>query len=100
MKRLLLLIIPILLVILVSACSSHKKHHNTDMPDAKSFNAHFGDMDANGDDLVNAADFAVFAECYEGPNGTPPEICGVFDFNGDAVIDLQDYAAFQEAAGS
>ena len=29
------------------------------MPDPQSYNAHFGDMDANGDDFVNWEEFSA-----------------------------------------
>jgi hypothetical protein len=59
MKHSLFLIISIVLVLLTAGCSSHKKYHGTDMPDPQAFNAHFGDMDANGDGLVNWEEFAA-----------------------------------------
>ena len=59
MKRSLLFAISIALIMLVAGCSSHKNHHGTDMPDPHSYNAHFGDMDTNGDDLVNWEEFSA-----------------------------------------
>jgi hypothetical protein len=60
-----------------------------------------GDADQDGD--VDAADFAVLAECLAGPGNvpTPPppmtvEDClAVFDFDEDGDVDLCDFAGFR-----
>lgn len=48
------------LLVLLAACAGKTSYHKTPMPDPKTFKAHFGDMDANGDDLVNWDEFKAF----------------------------------------
>lgn len=93
MKRLLLLIIQIFLVVLVVGCSSHKKHHNTDLPDPRSFNAHFGDMDANGDDFVNWEEFAAHFQ------NADQNVFNAIDLNQDGNIDHDEWHEFKAAHG-
>ena len=93
MKRLLLITIPIVLVMLTVGCSSHKKHHSTDIPDPQSFNAHFGDMDANGDDLVNWEEFAAHFQ------NADQKVFNAIDLNQDGNIDHDEWHEFKAAHG-
>jgi hypothetical protein len=93
MKRILLLIFTIFLVMLVAGCSSHKKHHNVDLPDPQSFNAHFGDMDANGDDLVTWEEFSAHFQNAE------QKVFNAIDLNQDGHIDHDEWHEFKEAHG-
>jgi hypothetical protein len=71
MKRLLLLIIPIVLIMLTVGWSSSKKHHSSAMPDPQTFNAHFGDMDADGNDLVSWDEFSAHFRMQSRKYSTP-----------------------------
>ena len=93
MRRSLLFTISIALVMLVVGCSSHKKHHATDMPDPHSFNAHFGDMDTNGDALVDWEEFSAHFENAE------KEVFDTIDLNQDGHIDHDEWHAFKAAHG-
>jgi hypothetical protein len=93
MKRLLLITIPIVLVMLAVGCSSGKKHHSTAMPDPQSFNAHFGDMDANGDDLVNWEEFAAHFK------NADQKVFNAIDLNQDGNIDHDEWHEFKAAHG-
>ena len=63
------------------------------MPDPKSFNAHFGDMDTGGDDLVNWEEFKAFF-----PQAVP-EVFQAIDLNGDKLLDHDEWHAFKDAHG-
>jgi hypothetical protein len=52
-----------------------------------------GDFDSDGD--VDAADFAPFTTCQQGPAAARSLACVSFDFDEDADVDLRDIAAFQ-----
>lgn len=91
MKRLLLLTIPIIFVMLAVGCSSGKKHHSSAMPDPKSFNAHFGDMDADGDDLVSWEEFSANFQNAE------HKVFKAIDLNQDGNIDHDEWHKFKEA---
>jgi hypothetical protein len=51
--------------------------------------------DLNGDDVVDAADFAAFSVCLMGPDIAVAGGCVVADFDFDLDADLADFAAFQ-----
>jgi len=93
MKRRFLLIILMVLVMLIAGCSSHKKYHSKDMPDPGAYNAHFGDMDANGDDLVNWKEFKAHFENAE------QKVFDAVDLNQDGSIDHDEWHAFKAAHG-
>ena len=61
-----------------------------------------GDVDGDGD--ADLYDYAVFADCMNGPGvSTPPGACtqqqfDKADLQGDADVDLQDFAYFQSVS--
>ena len=91
MKRLWLLTILIIFVALAVACSGSKKHHKSDMPDTQSYNAHFGDMDTDGDELVNWEEFAAYFQHAE------KIVFNAVDLNQDGNIDHDEWHEFKEA---
>ena len=94
MKRRLLLILPLLLLVLVFGCATgKKKHHKTDMPDPKTYNAHFGDIDADGDELVKWKEFDAYFENAE------QKVFKAIDLNQDGNIDHDEWHEFKEAHG-
>jgi hypothetical protein len=81
------------MIIAVSGCSGHKNYHETDMPDPKGFNAHFGDMDENGDEAVTWEEFAAyFPEAKK-------DIFKSLDLNEDGVVDHDEWHEFKDAHG-
>ena len=93
MKRLLPTILLLVLAMLVTGCTSHKKHHTTDMPDPKPFNAHFGDMDANGNDLVNWEEFSAHFQ------NADQKVFKAIDLNQDGNLDHNEWHEFKAAHG-
>ena len=93
MKRLLFLTIPIILVTLAVGCSSGSKHHKTALPDPESFNAHFGDIDADGDELVSWEEFKAYFQNAE------PKVFKALDLNQDGSVDHDEWHEFKEAHG-
>lgn len=63
------------------------------MPDPKSFNAHFGDMDANGDVLVTWNEFAAYFRNAE------EKVFNAVDLNQNGNIDHDEWHEFKEAHG-
>lgn len=49
--------------------------------------------DSDGDADVDIIDFAEFAGCLTGPDGTTPATCNLFDFDFDGDVDLADFGA-------
>lgn len=93
MKRLFLFAIPFVTFILAIGCSSGMKHHDTDMPDPKSYNAHFGDMDTNGDGLVNWEEFnAHFQDAQQ-------NVFNAIDLDQNGTIDHDEWHEFKAAHG-
>ena len=94
MKQYILLHILIVLIISIAGCSStNKKYHSTDMPDPQSFNAHFGDMDANGDGLVTRDEFTAYFQNAE------KKVFNAIDLNQNGNIDHDEWHEFKEAHG-
>ena len=93
MKRLIFFSIAVILVSLALGCSSGGKHHKTALPEPESFNAHFGDMDTDGDGLVNLAEFSAHFK------NTDPKVFNALDLNKDGGIDHDEWHKFKEAHG-
>ena len=93
MKQTTMITALIMLLALTSGCSSGNKFHKTRLPDPQSFNAHFGDMDANGDEMVNWQEFETYF-----PNAQP-KIFEELDLNGDENVDHDEWHQFKAAHG-
>jgi len=93
MKRRFLLPVFMVLIMLAAGCSSHKQFHDTDMPDPQAFNAHFGDMDTDGDDLVTWEEFESHFENAE------RKVFDAVDLNQDGSIGHDEWHAFKAAHG-
>ena len=50
--------------------------------------------DGDGDADVDVTDFAEFAGCLTGSDGTTPATCNLFDFDFDGDVDLADFGVF------
>ena len=92
MKKYSLLIL-FILIGLLAGCSSKKTFHPSPMPDPKSFNAHFGDMDTSGDDLVDWDEFKSYFDHAE------PKVFEAIDLNKDGNLDHDEWHKFKEAHG-
>jgi hypothetical protein len=91
MKNALLGVLIVLLVTASAACTSGGRHHDTNLPDPKGYNAHFGDMDKNGDGLVSWAEFKAYFPQAE------PAVFAAIDLNKDGNIDHDEWHKFKEA---
>ena len=91
MKKFVFFLSLILVIGMLSGCASKSQHHKDNLPDPKSFNAHFPDMDSDGDDLVSWTEFqGHFPQA-------PPEAFKATDLNGDGNIDHDECHQFKEA---
>ena len=74
----------------------HKKsYHGKEMPDSKSYNAHFGDIDANGDDAVTPDEFNAYFKDH-------PKREKVFkgvDLDSDGTLDHDEWHQYKKAHG-
>ena len=87
------IIIFIILFLSLAGCSGDARHHKTSMPDPGTFNAHFGDMDTDGDDAVSWEEFKSHF-----PQATK-EIYQELDLNGDGTVDHDEWHEFKAAHG-
>lgn len=83
----------LVVLVLIFACSGKSTYHKDPMPDPKSFNAHFGDMDSNGDDLVKWDEFKAFF-----PNAVM-HVFTAIDLNKDSALDHDEWHEFKAAHG-
>ena len=93
MKQATLFTIFITLIAVVIGCTGGNTFHKTAMPNPQSYNAHFGDIDANGDEMVDTEEFKTFF-----PNAQPV-IFNELDLNSDKNIDHDEWHQFKEAHG-
>ena len=80
------------LVILV-ACGGQKRFHDADLPSPASYQAHFGDMDGDGDGLVTRTEFKGHFSHAEG------RVFDALDLNKDGVVDHDEWHQFKKAHG-
>ncbi len=78
---------------LALGCAPSSRYHDTDMPDPKQFNAHFGDMDTKDDGLVSWEEFKAYF-----PKAGPPVFAAI-DLNKDGGLDHDEWHKFKEAHG-
>lgn len=75
------------------ACSGQNTFHKTPMPDPKSFNAHFGDMDTDGNHLLSWDEFKARFPHAE------PKVFAEIDLNADNSLDHNEWHKFKAAHG-
>ncbi len=88
-------LVAVLVCLLTAGCASEKPkmYHEHALPDPEGYNAHFGDMDTNGDERVSWDEFkAYFPQ-------TEPKVFATLDMNKDGVVDHDEWHAFKEAHG-
>ena len=93
MKKIHWVIFIMLLLIVAVGCAKEKRFHKSALPEPASFNAHFGDIDTDGDDLVNWEEFKSYF-----PQATP-DIFKTLDGNEDSQVDHDEWHEFKEAHG-
>ena len=93
MKKTHWVIFVMILLVVAIGCAKDKRYHKTALPEPASFNAHFGDIDTDGDDLVNWEEFKSYF-----PQATP-EIFKTLDGNEDSAVDHDEWHDFKEAHG-
>ena len=92
MKHLVLLLSLALMIGLLSGCAADR-YHKEALPDPQGFNAHFGDMDLDGNNLVNWTEFKD-----QFPQGDE-KVFNAVGLNGDGYIDHEEWHEFKEAHG-
>ena len=78
---------------MIIGCANQGTHHARDMPDPSGYNAHFGDIDQNGDDVVKWYEFKAYF-----PDAAP-EVFMELDLNDDGAVDHDEWHQFKEAHG-
>jgi hypothetical protein len=93
MKTLIVGIIFIFVTTAGFALATEQPYHKTTLPDPAEFNAHFGDMDANNDEMVDWQEFKAYFPQAE------PNVFQATDLNADGSIDHDEWHEFKEAHG-
>ena len=91
MKKIPSVLMVICLVAVVAACGHQKMYHDMELQDPKNFNAHFPDLDSDGDDLVSWAEFKSYFPDAD------KNVFKALDLNGDASVDHEEWHAFKAA---
>ena len=76
-----------------SAYSSSDRHHATDLPAPQQFNAHFGDIDTDQNDLVTLDELKAYFPKAD------RSVFEALDLNQDGNIDHDEWHEFKEAHG-
>ena len=91
--RIFFLMLSFVLIIGFSFGCSAGRYHKQELPDPQSFKADFGELDLDGNDLVNRTEFKDrFPQAEE-------KVFGAFDLNGDGYIDRKEWQKFMQAHG-
>jgi hypothetical protein len=93
MRQILLLLVVALTAMALGACAGSQRHHAADLPDPAKFNAHFGDLDVNGDGQVTREEFQSRFP------GTDGNVFQALDLNGDGFVDHEEWHQFKAAHG-
>jgi hypothetical protein len=73
--------------------ASKTKYHDTDLPDPKAYNAHFGDMDGSHEGKVNWEEFKAYFPKAD------PKVFAAIDLDKSGDIDHDEWHKFKEAHG-
>ena len=93
MNKILYILCVSALLVTAVGCASESRHHKTSLPEPASFNAHFGDIDIDGDDWVSWKEFKSYF-----PQATS-DIFNALDLNEDGHVDHDEWHKFKEAHG-
>jgi len=76
------------------SCTNKQKFHQTDLPDPKSYEARFHEIDSNSDAMVTWEEFKEYFPQAE------PRVFEILDINKDKVVDHDEWHEFEEAHGA
>jgi hypothetical protein len=93
MKKWLILLGMLVMAAVLMGSATKDKFHEEPLPDPKSFNAHYDDMDRNGDEMVNYEEFKAYF-----PHGNE-SVFKALDLNKDGSVDHDEWHKFKEAHG-
>lgn len=93
MKRFLMVLLIAMITMALGACAGGGRYHETELPDPAKFNAHFDDMDGNGDGQVTRDEFQSYFP------GTDENVFQALDINGDGFVDHEEWHQFKAAHG-
>jgi hypothetical protein len=93
MRQTVTVLIALLAIGFLAACAGTMNPHGKNMPDPAAFNAHFDDMDRNGDGQVKWTEFKRYFPDAE------PKVFLATDLNDDSVIDRDEWHQFKAAHG-
>ena len=94
MNRMVIALALTLVLGLFLGCAKKQKFHQTDLPDPKSYDACFRDIDTNEDGTVTWEEFKAYFPQAE------PRVFEVLDVNKDKVVDHDEWHQFEEAHGA
>jgi hypothetical protein len=94
MKRIAIVLALTLLLAHSLGCAKKQKFHQTDLPDPKSYEAHFHEVDSNSDGIVTWEEFKDYFPQAE------PRVFEILDTNKDKVVDHDEWHEFEKAHGA
>jgi hypothetical protein len=94
MKRIVIVLALTVILGFLFGCAKKQKFHQTELPDPKSYQAHFHEIDSNSDGLVTWEEFKDYFPQAE------PRVFEILDRNEDKVVDHDEWHQFEEAHGA
>ena len=82
------------LVLAPLGCAKKQRFHQTDLPDPKSYEAHFHEVDTNSDGMITWEEFKDYFPQAE------PRVFDILDRNEDKVVDHDEWHEFEKAHGA
>jgi hypothetical protein len=93
MKKWIIIACMLSVALIFMGSGKKERYHEKALPDPKSFNAHFGDMDRNGDELLNWEEFkGHFPQADQ-------RVFQALDLNKDGSVDEDEWHKFKKAHG-
>ncbi len=93
MHKALIIVAMILATGILAGCSGPKRYHEKPLGDPSGYQAHFPDLDSDGNDLVSWEEFkARFPDANR-------NVYAALDLNKDGAVDHDEWDQFKEAHG-
>lgn len=93
MKQVVAMLAVLAAAVLAAGCTGQTRYHHKSPGDPAQYQAHFPDMDADGDDRVSRQEFKTYFPQSDA------DVFDALDMNRDGGVDHDEWHQFKEAHG-